>query len=143
MYRMETELVERPKGRAPTWVMRIFDGDRVVFTSDQLSVRFRDEKSALMLGDATLIALEAGFSLINRKTSWDGDLSDDCSARIGSFTAHAEHLDGPKRGGNWYFQVHDVLHSETSGIQPRSGDSARQICEIVAAAADSGFAGDA
>lgn len=138
-FQIETLLKERPKGRTPIWVVRLRDGDAIAFTSETRSLHLRDEAAARLLGRALATCLASGVSM-RSDVDWQGDLSDDCTARIGRFQAHAEHLQGPRRGGVWYCQVFDVLHSEEAGIVPRSGRAARWLCEVIAVAAELGFA---
>jgi len=141
-HRIETELKSRPKGRSPVWVVRVLDGEKVVFSSERIAVRFKDEAAARTLGLAAQAALAGSYSKLRRKAEWNGDLSDDCSSRIGQWSAHVEHLEGPRNGGAWYFSVNDdVFHSVAAGVVPKSGGAARQLAELVAAAADNGFRG--
>jgi hypothetical protein len=139
--KIETSLMNRPKGRAPIWVVRVFDDGALAFSSDTKSIRFRSEDDAKLLGRAIATALDAGAPIDRSDIVWAGDLSDDCTAEIGRFGAHAEHLHGPRRGGLWYCQVYGVFHSADWGIVPRNGNAARWLCELVASAAECGFEG--
>ena len=142
-YRIVTELRERPKGREPRWVVSVVDGGQIAFSSEHVSVRFRGESGAELLGRAVVSVLDAGAPLTCSDAAWEGDVNDDTRAKIGAFDAHAEHLEGPRRGGIWYFQVYGVVHSGEAGIEARSGRAARWLCEVFANAAGHGFAGDA
>ena len=138
---IETQLKERPKGREPSWVVRVIDDGALVFSSESKSIRFKNEAAAKLLGRVVATAVEAETPILPNGIQWKGDLDDDCTASIGRFRAHAEHLEGPRRGGIWYCQVYDVLHSVEAGIVPRNGEAARWLCEVVANAAEHGFAG--
>ncbi len=75
---------------------------------------------------------------------WSGDLDDDYSAVIGPMYAHAEHLNGPAQGGIWYCHVSDDdeirFHSLDLAIEPRNGEAARWLCELVFLALEAGVA---
>jgi hypothetical protein len=133
----------RPKGRSPRWAFRVRDGDRIVFESAWVSVRYRAREDAAWL--AELIEWEAARGVFpgcpGHPTSasvlvpWSGDLGDDCWATVGDVSAHAEHLYGPVRGGAWYCSVRRsgelLFHTADYGVQPRSGEAARWLCEVV------------
>ena len=132
--------LERPKGRKPRWAYRITDDVTYVFDSRSVSVHVLSPDAARWI--ARLIE---GLRSRTQTLHWNGDLKDDCSAVWKKFHAHAEHLQGPRRGGIWYCSVGDVdgnrfFHTaDYPDIQPRSGAAARWLCELMISSANAGF----
>ena len=88
-YQIQTLQKERPTGREPIWVVRVISGDRLAFSSEGKPLR-----------RAVATALETGVPIFAGDVEWQGDPNDDCSTTIGRFHAHAEHLEGPRRGAS-------------------------------------------
>ncbi len=136
---IEVWLQHRPKGRTPYWACRVCDGDHVLWASRQVSVRLLSRDAALWI--ATMIAALNGPA---PRLEWSGDLKDDCKSSFGEFSAHAEWLCGPRRGGRWYCSVNGpagtrYFHTaDQNDIQPRNADAARWLCELVIAAGAAG-----
>jgi hypothetical protein len=140
----------RPGGRSPRWAFRVTAGGAVVFESAWVSVRYQAREDAAWLAELIDALAEQGafHGCPGHPTSaplavrWDGDLGDDCSATVGTLYAHAEHLSGPFRGGVWYCSVRregeSLFHTAERGVQPRSGEAARWLCEVVLGAAVAG-----
>jgi hypothetical protein len=141
--------VPRGKHRSPVWACRVTAGETVVFDSAWVSVRYRTTEDARWL--ATLVeALHDGGAFLgppgHRRVEpdvrWAGPLNDDCAAFAGGLYAHAEHLDGPRRGGVWYCAVSRegtfLFHTSDRGVVPRDGEAARWLCEVVIAAVRAG-----
>ena len=133
----------RPKGRPPRWAFRVTSEDAVVFESAWVAIRYFTREDASWLAELidSLVARcvfpgcpghPAAAPVMVR---WDGNLSDDCSARVGDTYAHAEHLYGPRRGGVWYCSVcrrdESLFHTADRGVQPRSSEAARWLCELI------------
>lgn len=141
----------RLKGRPPRWAFRVTSGSAVVFESAWVSVRYSTREDAFWLAGLidSLVArgtfprrpgyLDPAFE----KVRWDGDLDDDCSTTVGDMHAHAEHTYGPRRGGAWYCSVcrsgERLFHTADFGVQPRSGEAARWLCELVMLAVPPGY----
>ena len=140
----------RPKGRPSRWAFRVTAGDAVVFESAWVSVRYLGrEDAAWLAGLIDALAARGEFTgcpghpgQVARPMPWQGDLGDDCSASVGDLSCHAEHMHGPVRGGVWYCAAgrggEALLHTAERGVQPRSGEAARWLCEIVIRAAVAG-----
>lgn len=136
----------RPKGRPPRWAFRVTTDDVVVFESPWVAVRFAARHDAEWLA-ATIDRLAAirRFPWCPGHPGqcepvlwWGGDIGDDHGATIEGIQCHAEHLNGPLRGGIWYCQVYrdreQYFHTADSGVQPRSGPAAWWVCEMVISA---------
>jgi hypothetical protein len=131
----------RPKGRPPRWAFRVTRGDAVVFESAWVAARYAARGDASWLAGLIDSLVERGMppgrpgqpTLAGIR--WDGDPDDDCWATFGDMHAHAEHLYGPSRGGAWYGSVsrsgERLFHTADCGVQPRSGEAARWLCELV------------
>lgn len=136
----EVWLQDRPKGRKPCWAFRVTDGEQLIFQSRQVSVRLLSRDAACWV--ARLVDALHGPG---KPLEWRGDLEDDCSAASKNLGAHAEHLHGPRRGGNWYCSVGGLdgtrfFHTaDQNDVQPRNGGAARWLCELVISAADAGI----
>ncbi len=127
---MATELWQaiRPKGRSPLWVFHVIRDDAVIFDSAWVSVHYRSREDAAWLAELIDDLAQRGAFLgcpghavrPPPPLHWDGDLNDDCSASFGELYAHAEHLSGPVRGGNWYCSVSragkSLFHTADYGI---------------------------
>ena len=141
---MTTEVwqFDRPKGRPPVWACRVTDGPTVIFESYAVSLRLLSRDAASWIARVVEELHGAVYPL-----EWRGDLEDDCSAAWKRFVAHAEHLQGPHRGGIWYCSVSDLdgkrfFHTaDRKDIQPKSGAAARWLCELVISAAEAGSVG--
>ena len=139
---MTTEVwqFDRPKGRKPIWACRVMDDATVIFESRVVAVRLLSCDAASWI--ARMVEALHGAT---QSLEWRGDLEDDCSAVWKRFGAHAEHLNGPRRGGIWYCSVDDLdgkrfFHTaDNPDIQPRSGAAARWLCELVVSLADAGL----
>jgi hypothetical protein len=133
----------RPKGRRPGWAFRVFSRDAVAFESAWVAVRYSAREDASWLAELIDSLIARGVfpgcpghpAPAPVRVRWEGDLSDDCSARLGDLYAHAEHLSGPRRGGAWYCSVkrrdESLFHTVDCGVQPRSGEAARWLCELI------------
>jgi len=139
----------RGKERQPVVACRVTVGEAEVFDSAWVSVRFRAAEDARRFGYLahTLHARGAflgppGHRQIEPEVSWAGRLNDDCAAFAGELYAHAEHLDGPRRGGLWYCSVSRkgvfLFHTADCGVVPRDGEAARWLCEVVIVAVRAG-----
>jgi hypothetical protein len=123
----------------------------VIFDSARVSVRYRSREDAAWLARLidTLIERGAfpgcpGYSRqFSEPVEWHGDLGDDCSAVIGDLFCHAEHSSGPIRGGLWYCSVsqgsEQLFNTANCGIEPRSGEAARWLCELIVSAVLAGI----
>lgn len=135
----EVWLETRPKGRPPRWAFRVTAGGAVAFESSRVAIRFGVEADAAWLAGLVdaLVARGESPGQPGRFAGirWEGDLGDDCWAALGEMHAHAEHMQGPRRGGAWYCSVerpgHRLFHTADCGARPRSGASARWLCELV------------
>jgi len=64
---------------------------------------------------------------------WEGDLNDDCTMEWKGLSAHVEQMSK----NHWYFSVwitgtkQDIFHSTDDDVVALSGNSARNICEII------------
>jgi hypothetical protein len=122
------------------WAFRVTIGGRIVFESRGVSIRFMSREAASQIAELVEALDGAVWAL-----AWRGDPADDCSATWGRFGAHAEHIRGPRRGGSWYCSVFGsdgerYFHTaDENDVQPRSGQAARWICELVVAAGDLGI----
>lgn len=131
---------DRPKGRSACWAYRVTEGEKLIFQSQQVSVRLLSRDAAFWI--ARLIEALHGPG---QPLEWCGDLEDDCSAIWKNLGAHAEHSQGPRRSGLWYCAVRRsdgmrFFHTADRGdVQPRSGSAARWLCELVISAADAGM----
>jgi hypothetical protein len=142
---------DRPKGRPPRWAFRVTVAGAVVFESSWVSVRFPDREDAdwlaglldVLAGRGALPGSPGHPGQVASVVRWGGDLGDDCSATVGDLYCHAEHLSGPVRGGLWYCSVGrpgvPLFHTADRGVQPRSGEAARWLCEVVVAAEAAGL----
>lgn len=130
----------RQKKREPLWSYRVIDGEKVIFQSRQVSVRFLNQDAALWV--ARLVEQLGGPG---EPLGWTGDLADDCSVETKELLGRAEHLYGPRRGGAWYCAVYGTplsryFHTaDRIDIQSRSGSAARWLCELVISAAEVGL----
>jgi hypothetical protein len=141
----------RVKGRPARWAFRVTQNGAVVFESSRVSVRYAARESAAWLAELidSLIGCGAFPGYPGRSEPpaepilWSGALGDDCSAHVGGLDLHAEHVSGPARGGIWYCAVQEagrsVFHTADFGVEPRSGEAARWLCEVVARAALAGI----
>lgn len=137
---MNTEIWQRdrPKGRKPVWAFRVTDGATLNFDSQRVANRLVSREAASWI--AQLVEKLRG---VGKPLEWRGDLQDDCSATRQEYAAHAEHLQGPKRGGSWYCSVSRdgkllFNSADRNDIHPSSGAGARWLCELVISAAESG-----
>lgn len=138
---MTTEIWQqvRPNRRNPCWAFRVTDEATEVFQSRQTSIHFLSRDAA-----ASVTRMVAAVRGPGQSLDWLGDLDDDCSAAWNDFSAHAEHMQDPRRGGNWYCSVTRTdgsrfFHTaDQPDIRPRSGASARWLCELVISAAEAG-----
>lgn len=143
----------RPKNRPPVWACRVKEGETIVFDSAWVSVRLLSQAGAIWLAELVqMLHIRGGFSAPpghgptpSAQVLWHGDLRDDCSATIGGYFAHAEHMSGPRRGGIWYCSVQNekevIFHTAVNcDIQPRNGEAARWLCELTASAGRHAFA---
>jgi hypothetical protein len=141
----------RAKHRSPRWAFRVTAGDAVVFESAWVSVRYPAREGAAWLAGLIHALAERGafpgcpghLGQVANPVRWGGPLGDDCSAFVGDLYCHAEHLSGPVRGGLWYCSVsrarESVFHTADRGVQPRSGEAARWLCEVVVSAVTAGL----
>jgi hypothetical protein len=135
---------DRPKGRKPLWACRVTDGATVIFASRSVSLRLLSRDAARWLGRLVEAAHQRGCP-VAATLEWTGDLEDDCQVKWKQLWAHAEHLQGRRRGGIWYCSVtgrdgHRFFHTiDSPDIQLRSGAAARWLCELLMRAADSGI----
>ena len=141
----------RPKQRHPQWAFRVMVGDAVVFDSAWVALRYGSRDDAAWLAGVIRRLTEswtpeggqADLRPGSSSVRWTGDLSDDCTAEILGYRAHAEHLHGPRRGGAWYCGVHceggRIFHTADRRIEPKKGEAARWLCEVLARAASSGI----
>ena len=131
---------DRPKGRKPVWAFRLIDGATESFTSQCISVRLLTRDAAAWV--AGLVEAQRGSTLL---LPWTGDFDDDCSVTWKRLYAHAEHMEGPRRGGIWFCSVSDLdgkrlFHTaDNADVQPKSGSAARWLCELIISSADSGI----
>lgn len=99
----EVWLETRPKGRPPRWAFRATVGGAVAFESSRVAIRFGVEADAAWLAGLVdaLVARGESPGQPGRFAGirWEGDLGDDCWAALGEMRAHAEHMQGPRRGG--------------------------------------------
>jgi hypothetical protein len=140
----------RSKGRSSLWAFRVTVDDAVVFDSAWVAVRYSSAADAEWLAGMTdRLAAQGEFAGCpghpgQRETVfwWGGDLGTDHGATVGDIICHAEHQFGPVRGGNWYCQVsrgdERLFHTADCGIQPRSGNAAWWVCEVIVCAARAG-----
>lgn len=147
---VEVEPLERPKGRARLWKCVVSTDGREVFASRTVAIRLREERAARWLGELVAGLMTEGLSVptaVHTRdgvSAWEGDLDDDCWLDAGHCSAHAEWMDGPRRGGVWYCSVRDrdgtILFSTVDfrDIQPKSGVAARWLCEHVIQASEVG-----
>lgn len=143
--------VARPKRRDHRWAFRVTVGDAVAFDSEWVSLRYASREDAEWLAGvihqlAESVAPGKECSDLRPSPSeaqWWGDLSDDCLADILGYAAHAEHMSGPRRGGAWYCGVRcnggRIFHTADRGVEPKSGEAARWLCEVLARAASLGI----
>lgn len=153
--RIETTLESRPKSRTPAWRCVVRRGDELAFDSAWAAIRLLDRDGARYLGRLVASAFAhsvyigppghaAAGSESGPVLSWTGDPNDDCTAQHGMYFAHAEHLDGPVAGGNWYCGITvpseepQVFHSVDQSLQPKNGGAARWLCELVIRVAELG-----
>lgn len=121
------------------WAFRI-DRPGYAFDSRSVSIRLTTRESADWL--ATLVdRLSCGP---RPQLDWTGDLDDDCSIKWMHFYAHAEHMSGPRRGGNWYCSVQDETHryfhtADRQDCRPKTSSAARWMCETIMTAAAHGL----
>ena len=137
--------VDRPKGRDPLWAFTL-RGDEVLFRSRDVAVRYLQRSDAQYVAELLINVLSNHGSLDLRSPAgctWEGDVNDDCTTHFRGLIGRAEWLSGPRRGGIWYSavfrcnEIDAVFHTaDRNGIQPRSGDAARWISEVVMLAAD-------
>ncbi|HYH69632.1 MAG TPA: hypothetical protein VD866_33355 [Urbifossiella sp.] len=139
----------RGKHRPPVWACRVTAGEAVAFDSSWVSVRFRTADDARWFVGLVQTLYNRGAFLgppghrrVEPDVRWGGRLNDDCAAFAGDLYAHAEHLDGPRRGGVWYCSVSRggsyLFHTADRGVVPRDGEAARWLCEVIIAAARAG-----
>jgi len=137
--RIETEIKNQTSSGVPVWIVRVFEGETMAFSTETRLIRFRDEQGARLLGRAVAAVIEAGETLDRGDVNWIGDLNSRCTASIGDFQANVERLEAPSGAGIWYCLVSDVLHSVEAGIVPGDGEAARWLCAVFASAAAHGF----
>jgi hypothetical protein len=139
----------RTKGRSSLWAFRVTVADAVVFESVWVAVRYSSASDAEWLaGLIDRLATQGAFAGCpghpgqTEPVLWWGVLGSDHGATVGDIVCHAEHMFGPVRGGNWYCQVsrgdERLFHTADSSIQPRSGNAAWWMCEVVVCAARAG-----
>lgn len=142
----------RPKQRAPVWRVTVTSGTHTVFDSQWVSITIIDESGARWLAEVIRSLSELGAFVPppgHRRSeddhffSWSGNPSDDSVGEALGYSAHAEHMSGPlgRKGGTWWCAVYvppanrRIFDSgDPSHLRPRSGRSARWLCEIVASA---------
>lgn len=72
---------------------------------------------------------------------WTGDLEDDCTLVEGDLTAHVEAMDY----NVWYCSLYDtnnkkyLFHSSDANVIFLTGESARNMCELLIAAKKAGI----
>lgn len=131
------------------WAFRVTDGERTVFESRTVSIRFRTEAAARWLAGLTDTLVVHGIDppgcrrAVGHDLEWFGTLHDDCYASAGRYYAHAEHLDGAVDGGHWFCGVTEgcdpekerlrtVFHSsEHWELWVRNGRAGRWLCELM------------
>lgn len=139
----------RAKGRSPRWSFRVSIDNSHIFEAAWVSVRYASRADAEWLANLIdRLVSRGGFAGCPGHRGqvapvlWWGDLGDDHGATFHGINCHAEHLYGPLRGGSWYCQVsfggEQLFHTAESGVQPRSGNAAWWLCEIVVCAARAG-----
>ena len=151
---VEVNQVSRPKRRSPVWTFRVTHGDKVVFDCSWVSLRFVSKKGALWLARLVenLVQASAFFGAPGHRLSggtepcWKGNVGDNWSVEKDGLYAHAEHCEGPMRGGMWYCRVtrcgETIFHTLDLGICPRDGVAARWLCELVFKAVTAGVWGN-
>lgn len=149
---MAVELWEtaRLKGRSLRWAFRVTVEDALVFESAWVAVRYAARIDAEWLA-GTIDRLVSRRLFVGCPghpgqagpiLCWSSNIGTDHGATIGDIHCHVEHMFGPLRGGNWYCQVHRgaerFFHTADMGVQPRSGNAAWWVCEVVVGAVQAG-----
>ena len=132
----QVEHIHRPKGRAPVWSLKV-SNEEVLFGDRWVSVKFMSESAALWFAQV-VEQLHSYEIKINHRSqlSWSGNIDDDCSYSDNTYSAHAEHLEGPLgKGGMWYCSLEkdgqQIFHSSDFQLQIRSSEAARWLCETL------------
>ena len=133
--------------RNDNWCCRVVQDGEALFLSDWVALRLETVQAATWLAELVKRSIEHEFflpapghrSADESPYHWKGDMRDDCYTNFEGLNAHAEWVDGPYQGGNWYCQVMSKqkshFHTADMRMTPGSGSAARWTCEMVISAA--------
>jgi hypothetical protein len=137
--RVEVREIRKSPSAPAGWACRVTEGDALLFDSTWLSLRLASECAAQWLGDRVVRAHVSGLRLdpaghgpAASMLEWQGSI-DDFTATFAGIALHAEHLDGPLRGGNWWCAAGDAFNlADHPDIELRSASAAKWLAELIA-----------